>query len=62
MAGAAVLFGRLHRAVPWREEKRRMYDRVVDVPRLLCFYAEDQPLPDPALDRGPRRARHLLRR
>ena len=49
MAGAAVLFGRLHRAVPWREEKRRMYDRVVDVPRLLCFYPEDQPLPDPAL-------------
>jgi alkylated DNA repair dioxygenase AlkB len=27
-----------------------MYDRVVDVPRLLCFYGEDEPLPDPALD------------
>ena len=27
-----------------------MYDRVVDVPRLLSFYAEGQPLPDPALD------------
>ena len=26
-----------------------MYDRIVDVPRLLCFYAEDQPLPDPVL-------------
>jgi alkylated DNA repair dioxygenase AlkB len=26
-----------------------MYDRVVDVPRLLCFYGEDAPLPDPAL-------------
>ena len=26
-----------------------MYDRVVDVPRLLCFYGEDEPLPDPAL-------------
>ena len=27
-----------------------MYDRTVDVPRLLCFYGEDAPLPDPALD------------
>ena len=26
-----------------------MYDRVVDVPRLLCFYGEGEPLPDPAL-------------
>jgi len=26
-----------------------MYDRVVDVPRLVCFYAEDAPLPDPVL-------------
>jgi alkylated DNA repair dioxygenase AlkB len=49
MAGAAVLFGRLREAVPWREERRRMYERVVDVPRLLCFYAEGEPLPDPAL-------------
>jgi alkylated DNA repair dioxygenase AlkB len=35
--------------VPWRAEKRQMYDRVVAVPRLLCFYDEDAPLPDPAL-------------
>ncbi len=49
MAGAAVLFDRLRETVPWREERRRMYQRVVDVPRLLCFYAEGEPLPDPAL-------------
>ncbi|HUY48380.1 MAG TPA: hypothetical protein VMV92_22065 [Streptosporangiaceae bacterium] len=49
MAGAAVLFDRLREVVPWREEKRRMYERVVDVPRLLCFYAAGEPLPDPAL-------------
>jgi alkylated DNA repair dioxygenase AlkB len=49
MAGAAVLFDRLRDTVPWREERRRMYERVVDVPRLLCFYAEGEPLPDPAL-------------
>ena len=35
--------------MPWRAEKRQMYDRVVAVPRLLCFYGEDAPLPDPAL-------------
>ena len=26
-----------------------MYDKVVAVPRLLCFYGEDEPLPDPVL-------------
>jgi alkylated DNA repair dioxygenase AlkB len=26
-----------------------MYERVVDVPRLLCFYAEGEELPDPLL-------------
>jgi alkylated DNA repair dioxygenase AlkB len=26
-----------------------MYDMVVAVPRLLCFYGEDTPLPDPVL-------------
>ena len=54
MAGAAVLFRRLWQAVPWREERRRMYERVVDVPRLLCFYDEGQPLPDPALEQARR--------
>ena len=50
LTGAAELFGRLAADVPWRAEKRHMYDRVVDVPRLLCFYDEGQPLPDPALE------------
>ena len=49
MCGAAALFDRLRDTVPWREERRRMYERVVDVPRLLCFYAAGEPLPDPAL-------------
>jgi alkylated DNA repair dioxygenase AlkB len=49
MAGAGVLFGRLRDAVPWREERRRMYERVIEVPRLLCFYGEGEALPDPAL-------------
>ena len=27
-----------------------MYDRVVDVPRLLCMYGEGRALPDPVLN------------
>jgi len=49
LAGSGDVFSRLLEMVPWRAEKRHMYDRVVDVPRLLCFYGEDAPLPDPVL-------------
>jgi alkylated DNA repair dioxygenase AlkB len=49
MRGADELFERLLPAVPWRAERRRMYERVVDVPRLLCFYSEGEILPDPLL-------------
>ncbi|RFS81418.1 alpha-ketoglutarate-dependent dioxygenase AlkB [Actinomadura spongiicola] len=50
LPGADALFERLLTSVPWRAERRHMYDRVVDVPRLLAFYAEGDELPDPALD------------
>ena len=49
LAGSGAVFGALVEMVPWRAERRHMYDRVVDVPRLLCFYGEDAPLPHPAL-------------
>jgi alkylated DNA repair dioxygenase AlkB len=49
LEGSGAVFGRLAETVPWRAERRHMYDRVVDVPRLLCFYGEGEPLPDPAL-------------
>jgi alkylated DNA repair dioxygenase AlkB len=49
LAGSGAVFTRLLEAVPWHAEKRHMYDRVVDVPRLLCFYGEGAALPDPAL-------------
>ena len=49
ISGADALFERLQTAVPWRAERRVMYERTVDVPRLVCFYDEGQPLPDPAL-------------
>ena len=44
------LLDRLLEDVPWRAERRPMYDRVVDVPRLLCHYGEGEPLPHPALE------------
>ncbi|MFI6322890.1 alpha-ketoglutarate-dependent dioxygenase AlkB [Nonomuraea sp. NPDC050556] len=49
-AGADALFDRLMAAVPWRAERRKMYDRVVDVPRLTKFYDEGEPLPDRGLE------------
>jgi alkylated DNA repair dioxygenase AlkB len=49
MTGADELFERLVRTVPWRAERRPMYDQVVDVPRLLCWYGKGEQLPDPAL-------------
>jgi len=54
IGGADALFEQLAETVPWREERRHMYDRVVDVPRLLCFYGEGEPLPDPTLDEARR--------
>lgn len=35
--------------VPWRAERRQMYDRVVDVPRLVHTYLAGVPLPHPVL-------------
>ncbi|MDT0548547.1 MULTISPECIES: alpha-ketoglutarate-dependent dioxygenase AlkB [Streptomyces] len=49
LSGADALFARLVHEVPWRAERRHMYDQVVDVPRLLAFYGADDPLPHPAL-------------
>jgi alkylated DNA repair dioxygenase AlkB len=49
LTGADELFARLVREVPWRAERREMYDRVVDVPRLVCGYGIGEALPDPAL-------------
>ncbi|CAL9614498.1 alpha-ketoglutarate-dependent dioxygenase AlkB [Streptomyces sp. enrichment culture] len=48
--GSDALFGRLAAEVPWRAERRRMYDRTVDVPRLLSSYGAGDPLPHPVLD------------
>ncbi|WP_302271715.1 alpha-ketoglutarate-dependent dioxygenase AlkB [Nocardioides sp. Arc9.136] len=39
------VFGTLVTDVPWRADKRQMYDRVVDVPRLLHTYLVGDELP-----------------
>ncbi|WP_344041131.1 alpha-ketoglutarate-dependent dioxygenase AlkB [Nocardioides panacihumi] len=44
------VFARLVEAVPWRAERREMYDRVVDVPRLVHTYLAGDALPHPVLD------------
>jgi alkylated DNA repair dioxygenase AlkB len=44
---AARWFEQLREAVVWRAERRPMYDRVVDVPRLVASYAlDDAALPE----------------
>jgi alkylated DNA repair dioxygenase AlkB len=36
--GQDSLFDELVSSVPWRAERRRMYDRTLDVPRLVSFH------------------------
>ncbi|MFD1810679.1 alpha-ketoglutarate-dependent dioxygenase AlkB [Rhodococcus gannanensis] len=56
LTGSDALLARLVDGAAWRAERRQMYDRVVDVPRLVAFYDEAATLPDPLLDE----ARHSL--
>ncbi|MFJ9536141.1 alpha-ketoglutarate-dependent dioxygenase AlkB [Streptomyces sp. NPDC101225] len=50
LGGSDGLFEQLAAEVPWRAERRTMYDQVVDVPRLLAFYGAGDVLPHPVLD------------
>src|SRR6187397_3422788 len=49
---ADEVFETLVRDVPWRAERRQMYDREVDVPRLLHTYGVGDPLPHVGLARA----------
>ena len=49
VSGSDDLFAQLVQTVLWHAERRQMYERVVDVPRLLRFYSGQEPLPDPVL-------------
>jgi alkylated DNA repair dioxygenase AlkB len=50
LLGADALLDDLVAAVPWTCGRSRMYDRVVDDPRLTCRYGRDDPLPHPVLE------------
>jgi alkylated DNA repair dioxygenase AlkB len=50
LGGADELCARLVADVEWRHRRRRMYDRMVDEPRLTRWYRSGDPLPDPVLD------------
>ncbi|MBO1768220.1 alpha-ketoglutarate-dependent dioxygenase AlkB [Allobranchiibius sp. GilTou38] len=53
LTGADELFARLTlggaAGVDWRSERRVMWDKEVATPRLLRFYGESEPWPDPVL-------------
>ncbi|MGW3726638.1 alpha-ketoglutarate-dependent dioxygenase AlkB [Streptomyces sp. NPDC000851] len=49
LSGSDALFEQLAAEVPWRAERRTMYDHVVDVPRLLAYCEAGDPLPHPVL-------------
>ncbi len=50
LTGADDVLATLAHDVPWRAERRQMYDRVVDVPRLVHTYGVGDPLPHPSLE------------
>ncbi len=56
LVGSQPVFDTLVSSVPWRHERRSMYDRIVDVPRLVCWFGDDAPWPHEVLFR----ARHAL--
>jgi alkylated DNA repair dioxygenase AlkB len=50
------LFEELHDGIPWRAERRQMYERVLEVPRLVSFHnLVDEPAPHPRLKQMRRR-------
>lgn len=49
LGGPDEVFDALVADVPWRAERREMYDRVVDVPRLVHTFHAGEPLPHPVL-------------
>jgi alkylated DNA repair dioxygenase AlkB len=50
LAGSDQVLEALLADVPWHAERRTMFDREVDVPRLLCWYSGTAGLPHPVLD------------
>ena len=56
LTDAESLFDELMHQIPWRAERRQMYERVLDVPRLVSFHSlVDEPAPHPRLKQIRRR-------
>ncbi len=56
LTDADSLFDELMAVIPWRAERRQMYERVVDVPRLVSFHnLIEEPAPHPRLTQIRRR-------
>ena len=54
LARCATWFAQLRDGVAWRSERRMMYDRMIDVPRLVASYPLDEPgVPEPILEMRP---------
>ncbi len=49
LTGSDAVLDVLTEQVPWRAERRHMYEREVDVPRLTCWYSDTAALPAPVL-------------
>ena len=49
LGGADSLLDALIERVAWKQGKRWMYERMVDDPRLSCWYPPTETLPDPVL-------------
>src|ERR1700744_3655432 len=50
LTAADELFDVLARVVPWHEERTHMYDRTVQIPRLLAGYSPGEALLHPVLE------------
>jgi alkylated DNA repair dioxygenase AlkB len=55
VVGSDSVFDGVLQSAPWRSERRQMYDRIIDVPRLVCWYEPDAELPHPLLDEARQR-------
>jgi alkylated DNA repair dioxygenase AlkB len=54
VTGSDLVLQALLHDVDWRAERREMYEREVDVPRLLRWYGDGEPLPHPLLTEARR--------
>lgn len=49
LSNSDALFERLAVEVPWRADRREMYDKIVAVPRLVSWFGPGSLFPDPVL-------------